>query len=693
MALINKIREKTGLAVGVIAFGLILFLVGGDILGPNSVLLGNNDTSVGTIAGEKVDFKDFSSRVDMVTQGRGVNSDQLPFVREQIWTDLVREISYGKKINLLGIGLPSNEEEEIITGNNISPLIQQNFTNPQTGQFNKEDVIRFLQNYGTFPAQQKLAWDQLQQQVGSFRQIQKYQNLVLKTNYVTKAEAKQDFMAKGASASVSFVYVPFLSISDSVASATDSELNAYISANSDEYQVEASRDIAYVEFNIAPSATDTAERKRDIDELIVALKDSDKDSLFAIRNSEALTPFRTVKKDDMPQELKDIEDLPIGEVYGPYLKGSKYVAYKVSALSDKYSARASNIVIQPEDQTDEAKAAARTKAAGILREIRNGADFAEKAAEYNTDRTAQTGGDLGWFTEGQMVPAFNDAVMGATKKGLITRLVESSYGFHIIDVTETKVLNSYKLVQLEIDIYASDETINQYYRQSESFAAASIDYESFKKNAEEQGLTILEKKRMGQNESRVNSLSKARDLVAWAFRDTEIGDVSDVKDYDGKYVVAVLTGVQEKGTAKLSTVRNEVERKVINEKKAEYIKGKLNASGATLEDIASAYGTEAKVYSQSGLTLSTNALNNVGAAPEAIGLIFAMNEGEKTAPLTADNGVVIVQLDSKTEATPVDDYTYNRDQLAQSRQVRLTTQLDNTVKEFADIEDRRYKFF
>jgi peptidyl-prolyl cis-trans isomerase D len=42
MALISKIREKTGLAVGIIAFGLILFLVGGDILGPNSVILGNN---------------------------------------------------------------------------------------------------------------------------------------------------------------------------------------------------------------------------------------------------------------------------------------------------------------------------------------------------------------------------------------------------------------------------------------------------------------------------------------------------------------------------------------------------------------------------------------------------------------------------------------------------------------------------
>ena len=54
MALINKIREKTGLAVGIVAFGLILFLVGGDILGPNSVIMGGNENVVGEIAGDEI---------------------------------------------------------------------------------------------------------------------------------------------------------------------------------------------------------------------------------------------------------------------------------------------------------------------------------------------------------------------------------------------------------------------------------------------------------------------------------------------------------------------------------------------------------------------------------------------------------------------------------------------------------------
>ena len=51
MALIKKIRQRTGLAIGVIAVGLIFFLVGGDILSPNSTLLGGRSNTVGEIAG------------------------------------------------------------------------------------------------------------------------------------------------------------------------------------------------------------------------------------------------------------------------------------------------------------------------------------------------------------------------------------------------------------------------------------------------------------------------------------------------------------------------------------------------------------------------------------------------------------------------------------------------------------------
>ncbi|MDZ7607554.1 MAG: SurA N-terminal domain-containing protein [Cyclobacteriaceae bacterium] len=57
MALINKIRQKAGWAVGFVAVGLGLFMVGGDILGPNSSIMGKNKTDVGDIAGETIELE------------------------------------------------------------------------------------------------------------------------------------------------------------------------------------------------------------------------------------------------------------------------------------------------------------------------------------------------------------------------------------------------------------------------------------------------------------------------------------------------------------------------------------------------------------------------------------------------------------------------------------------------------------
>ena len=66
MALIKKIRQRTGLAIGVIAVGLIFFLVGGDLLGPNSTLLGSSANNVGEIAGEDVSYEEYIRKIEEI---------------------------------------------------------------------------------------------------------------------------------------------------------------------------------------------------------------------------------------------------------------------------------------------------------------------------------------------------------------------------------------------------------------------------------------------------------------------------------------------------------------------------------------------------------------------------------------------------------------------------------------------------
>ncbi len=102
--------------------------------------------------------------------------------------------------------------------------------------------------------------------------------------------------------------------------------------------------------------------------------------------------------------------------------------------------RASHILIRSDkDMPKKDQDDAQKKAAGILREIELGKVTFEEAAKNNSaDGTRSRGGDLGFFTKGQMVPPFEKAAF-ALKKGQMTpKPVKSEFGWHIIKVTDTR---------------------------------------------------------------------------------------------------------------------------------------------------------------------------------------------------------------------------------------------------------------
>jgi peptidyl-prolyl cis-trans isomerase C len=100
--------------------------------------------------------------------------------------------------------------------------------------------------------------------------------------------------------------------------------------------------------------------------------------------------------------------------------------------------RARHILVKVDPSADEkAKDAAKKKAEGILKEAKGGADFAEMAKKHSEGPSGPNGGDLGFFSRGQMVEPFNDAAF-ALKPGEISDVVQTVYGYHIIKVEEKK---------------------------------------------------------------------------------------------------------------------------------------------------------------------------------------------------------------------------------------------------------------
>ena len=100
--------------------------------------------------------------------------------------------------------------------------------------------------------------------------------------------------------------------------------------------------------------------------------------------------------------------------------------------------RASHILFRVEETADAAtKKKAMDEAQSVLKQARSGADFAELAKKHSADGSAQQGGDLNFFTRGQMVPPFDQAAF-AMKPGEISDIVTTQFGYHIIKVTERR---------------------------------------------------------------------------------------------------------------------------------------------------------------------------------------------------------------------------------------------------------------
>ncbi len=115
-----------------------------------------------------------------------------------------------------------------------------------------------------------------------------------------------------------------------------------------------------------------------------------------------------------------------------------YYAYNPDMFVEPKQVKARHILLELKPGADKAKEEEVRKAAeAVLKEARQGKDFAELAKKYSQGPTSSEGGDLGYFSEGQMEKPFEQAAFNL-KKGEISDLVRTRFGYHIIKVEDIK---------------------------------------------------------------------------------------------------------------------------------------------------------------------------------------------------------------------------------------------------------------
>jgi len=697
MAVLSKIRNRSGLLIAIIAFALFAFVIG-DLFQSGS--FGQPSRYVGSVNGEDVAFEEFRLKVANAEKGgQGITSVQ---AANQVWNQEISIALLTKEFEKLGLRVG---EKHIVEVFKADPNIGQNpmFLNA-VGKF---DITKFKEYFKANPEGIQFLKDR-EKDAELNAKYQIYNSLVKGGLYTTNAEGKLKYEADANKVTFDFVNVPYSSIKDSDIKITDEEINAYVKTKEKRFKSEETREIEYVLIEEKPSTTDETEVKAKVDALLLPSvrynKETGKnDTIPGFRsatniaefvNANSDIPFDStyIAKQDLPAEHADkLFALATGEIYGPYMYNDYYCISKALGRKAGAKSKASHILISwegtqvPNKKEKRTKEQAQAKATELLAQAQaNPSNFFMLAMTNSDDSSAQQGGDLGYFAPGQMVKPFNDFVFN-NPIGKIG-LVETEFGYHIINVTDKQ--DAIKMATIAQKIAPSEQTNNKIYEQATKFEmeAATKDFATL---AKQMKLTVAPSAKLKPMDESFGTIQNQRQIVKWAFADdTNTNDVKRFEIPNVGHVIAKLKKVTPKGLMSAEEARPMVENILKNKKKAEKIKAKLN--GSSLASLATA--NKVTVMNAVDLTLSNPALPGAGFEPKVVGTAFASKVGQVSKPIDGNSGVYVVVTKAVTKAPAIKDFKEQVTQLsaqAKGNAGRIMSALRNE----ADIEDNRADFY
>lgn len=219
---------------------------------------------------------------------------------------------------------------------------------------------------------------------------------------------------------------------------------------------------------VVVSDTDVDQRMKDV------LKQFPSEDVFKqmlAQQSSSIERFRAEQRDDLAIS-KMLADAINGKVTPTADQLSEFYKNNPDRFKQGERVKASHILVKVDQGADAAtKAKAREKAEGLLKQIKAGGDFAALAKANSEDPgSAIQGGDLGYFSPGQMVPAFNDVAFKLAP-GAVSDLVETQFGFHIIKVVDKQAGRTVPLDEVKPQLTQFLENQNRQ-RESAAFIAA-----------------------------------------------------------------------------------------------------------------------------------------------------------------------------------------------------------------------------
>jgi peptidyl-prolyl cis-trans isomerase D len=705
MSALQFLREKAGVLVaGIIGLSLFIFVIS-DFFGNGrgQRIQQRKYYEIGKIGDESVSYQDYEQKVQNLLEiyklsgNSNIDESTTESIREQTWQQLIKERILDNQYKKLGIGVSTEEVDELVLGNNPHQIVLQLFTDQKTGTFNKSFLVNFLKQTEVDETAKKY-WLFFENEIVNDRMSTKYNSLVSRGLFVTSKQAEFDRNLAAATVDFSFIMKNYSAVSDSLVKITAGDIESYYSKHKETFKKNALRDIEYVTFDVNPSEEDIKLAEEWINKTKVEFSEAPDPVQFINLTADSRHVGFFVPLSEVPDSLTEFvkkEDLK--EVFGPYNEEGTLKLARLIGVADRPDSVHARHILLSVGQTRSLQKA-KTQADSLIKLIKSGTSFSTIAITNSDDQgSAKLGGDLGWFTEGRMVVPFNNACFSGKKGDIVT--AETTFGIHIIEIlAQSKNTKKYDIGIIDRKIIPGSLTNQRIYSEASQFAGTYNTYEKFNQVIAEKGLTKRVANDVTPQQKTLPGLNNPRNLIISLFQTDKGKIVLDnnqqaVFELGDKYVVAYCTKLQEEGIASMKDVETDIRFLVSKDKKAELISAEFEKNkqpGKSLDDIASSLRLTVQEATQ--INFRSYNVPGAGAEPALISAASASKQGTVAGPVKGENGVFLLAVNKSSESSN-EDLKLLKERLTSTFQMRGSYEAYEALRKEANIVDKRYKFY
>lgn len=698
MAIIGKIREKSGLLVTMVGLGLFLFIIPvNDLLQQFS---GNGNSTLGLFDNSEIDANDWkyfnrenitrnNLRINNLNSGGNgsLTSDEEDQIKVNSWNQMISDTIYYFELNKVGINVSAEElNQGLLNGENPLPSsLQKMFVT--NGLYNKDSFniwkTNRIINLPDNPESKRDLKNNIEDPLKNERRISKYTSMMKSGVLGTIQEAKRLTNEEKITASIEYIFINYDELDDSLIDLNQEEKEKFYAEHSNEKiwlqkQPLVSYDYSVITFN--PSSADKANYTSRMELLKEDFKSSKNDSLFVANYAE--TPIMIPSQygprpsgNYSSQSYKGgkfssfidskINNANKGDIIGPFVSGDKIQIVKIFETGEEEQSKVRHILINSkEGDINDTKN--KKLADSILYAIRrDSSKFSSLVSKYSDDPgSVSNGGVYSWFPKGQMVPEFEE--FSFNKKIGNSGVVRTNYGFHVIQVLGRKIGTFKKIAVVDETIQVSKATQNQFYDSAALAFYYKADSNDFSIAADELGYVVkssgyvplIYPNRRTAGLYGPNELNRNLNISRWAFN-SDIGGLLEPEYISNNQLV--LAVLKEKVKAYDNSFENIVSLMIPamkNNLKAKYYINKYSNKILSINSLDSISKILDKVKESKFIKYSdVNIGNNIQeiAEPKVMAQIFSLTQNEISPIIEGKKGIYIVKTKSVINQPTVDE--------------------------------------